>query len=207
MTVTLLLVVINVLISWQAFQRPGMMDKLKHWPYQEKKGSEYFRLLSGMFLHGDYIHLALNMYALYSFGTLVEDQFVSLFGAAGGRIFYLLLYLLAGLFANLMTYHKHQDHSGFASVGASGAVSGVMFAFVIFYPWVKLLLFYIIPIPGVIASILFLLYSSYAARKGHGYIDHTAHFWGAVFGFVFTILLKPALFQFFIKQISSGISF
>jgi len=207
MTVTLLLVAINVIISWQAFQKPAMLEKLKHWPYIEKKGSEYFRLISGMFLHGDYIHLALNIYALYSFGTLVEDQFVSIFGAAAGRIFYLLLYLLSGIFANLMTYYKHQDHPAFASVGASGAVSGVMFAFVIFYPLATLYLFYVIPIPGVIASVLFLLYSSYAARKGHGMIDHTAHFWGAVFGFVFTLLLKPALFQYFISQISEGLPF
>lgn len=206
MSITILLVALNVIISWQAFQRGGMMEKLKHWPYIEKRGSEYFRLVSGMFLHGDYIHLALNMYALYSFGTLVENQFVALFGDAMGRIWYLLMYLLSGIFANLMTYHKHQDQPSFASVGASGAVSGVMFAFVIFYPWAKLLLFYVLPIPGVIASLLFLFYSSYAARKGHGFIDHTAHFWGAVFGFVFTILLKPSLFQYFINEISTGIS-
>ena len=207
MTVTLLLVIANVIISWQAFQRHDILEKLKHWPYAEKRNHEYSRLLTGIFLHGDYIHLALNMYALYSFGTLVEHQFEALFGGTGGKILYLAMYLLSGVFANLMTYHKHQDQPGFASVGASGAVSGIMLSFVIFYPWVKLLLFYIIPIPGILASLLFLLYSSYAARKGHGFIDHTAHFWGAVFGFAFTFLLKPALFLYFINEVVSGISF
>ncbi len=203
MTITLALILLNVIISWQAFQRPDILEKLKHYPYREKRNREYARLMTGTFVHGDWIHLAFNMYALYSFGTILESTFINIFDPLKGRIYYLIVYLLSGLFANLMTYHKHEDQAGFASVGASGSVSGIMFSFIIFYPWIELLLFYVIPIPGVVASVLYLLYSSYAARKGHGYIDHTAHFWGAVAGFVLTILFKPQLWNLFITEVLS----
>ncbi|MEP7269675.1 MAG: rhomboid family intramembrane serine protease [Saprospiraceae bacterium] len=203
MSVTIVLIIINVLISWQALQRADLLDRLKHWPYAEKRNNEYSRLITGTFVHGSTMHLLFNMYALYTFGEILENQFVALFGNIPGRINYLLVYLVSGVFANMMTFHRHQDDAGFASVGASGSVSGIMFSFVIFYPWVQLLLFFVIPIPGVIASVLFLIYSSYAAKSGHGMIDHIAHFWGAVAGFGMTILFKPSLFNFFIEQIMS----
>ncbi len=203
MSITIILILLNVIISWQAFQRHEILDKLKHFPYAEKRNNEFSRLITGTFVHGDWIHLAFNMYALYSFGTILESQFVDLFEPTKGRIYYLIVYLVSGLLANLVTYHKQQDNSSFASVGASGSVSGIMFSFIIFYPWIELLLFYVIPIPGVIASILYLVYSSYAAKKGHGFIDHTAHFWGAVAGFMLTIAFKPALWNYFIAEVMS----
>lgn len=205
MSVTILIIAVNVILSWQAFSRHDMFEKLKHWPYAEKRNKEYLRLLSGTFLHGDMMHLIFNMYALYTFGTLVETQYVDHFGITTGRINYILLYLVSGVFANIMTYHKHQDHAQFASVGASGSVSGIMFSFIIFYPWAELLLFFVIPIPGIIAAVLYLIYSSYAAKKGHGMIDHTAHFWGAVAGFVLTILFKPALLNYFVNHLMSNL--
>jgi membrane associated rhomboid family serine protease len=201
MSITLLLIIITGWISYQAFQREDFFSKLKHWPYAEKRNSEYSRLLTGILIHGDMVHLLFNLFALYSFGTLVELHFGGLFGSLQGRLYYLILYLLSGLIANLMTYHKYQDHAGWASVGASGSVSGVMFAFIVFEPWSQLLLFFIIPIPGVLAAILYLVYSSYAAKKGHGMIDHVAHFWGAVTGFILTILFKPSLLNYFIQEI------
>ena len=203
MTVTLIIIILNVLISMQGFSRPDILEKLKHYPYAEKRNREWSRLITGTFVHGDWMHLAFNMYALYSFGTALENQFVNIFENTKGRIYYLIVYLVSGLFANLVTYHKHQDQAGFASVGASGSVSGIMFSFIIFYPWVQLLLFYVIPIPGVLAALLYLAYSTYAARKGQGYIDHTAHFWGAISGFVLTLLMKPSLWNDFISEVMS----
>lgn len=205
MSVTIILIALNVLISYQAFQRHDMLDKLKHWPYAEKRSQEFSRILTGTFVHGDMMHLIFNMYALYSFGSILESEFTELFGTTRGRVFYLIMYLVSGIIANVFTYFKHQDNSSFASVGASGSVSGVMFSFIIFHPMAKLLLFFVIPIPGVIAAVLYLVYSSYAAKKGHGIIDHTAHFWGAVAGFVITILFKPELFSYFIQQITSAL--
>ncbi|MEP7324029.1 MAG: rhomboid family intramembrane serine protease [Saprospiraceae bacterium] len=204
MTVTLALIILNALISWQAFQRTDILEKLKHYPYAEKRVREWSRLITGTFVHGDWMHLAFNMYALYSFGEALENKFIDNFGSTSGRVFYLLVYLLSGLLANLVTYHKQQDNPGFASVGASGSVSGVLFSFIIFYPLAKLLLFYIIPIPGILAAILYLIYSTYAGKKGQGNIDHTAHFWGAISGFVLTLALKPALWNEFIELIKQG---
>ncbi len=201
MTVTIALIALNALISWQAFSNHAMLDKLKHYPYIESHRHEWVRMLTGTFVHGDIAHLLFNMYALYGFGTQVEYTYMDVFGNVQGRIFYLLMYLLSGCLANLMTYFANKENPSFASVGASGAVSAVMFAFVIFYPWQKFLLFYIIPIPGIIATVLYLIYSSYAARQGKGIIDHRAHFWGAVFGFLITIILKPSLFGYFINEV------
>jgi membrane associated rhomboid family serine protease len=203
MTVTLAIIIVNVLVSMQALSNPTILEKLKHYPYAEKRTGEWSRILTGTFVHGSWVHLAFNMYALYSFGTALEYQFAGIFGNTRGRVFYLLVYLLSGLLANMVTYHRHQDHAGFASVGASGSVSGIMFAYIIFDPWVMLYLFYVIPLPGVLAAILFLVYSTYAGRKGQGYIDHTAHFWGAVTGFALTIALKPELWNIFVQELMS----
>ena len=202
MSVTIVIIILNVLISWQAFQNHDLLQKLKQWPFAEKKNSEYYRILSGTFVHGDWMHLAFNMYALYSFGTILEYQFQEVFGQLNGRVFYVVLYLVSGILANLMTYFHKNDNPQFASVGASGSVSGIMFSFIIFYPWVQLLLFYVIPIPGVIAAVLYLIYSTYSARKGGGIIDHTAHLWGAVTGFALTILFRPTLWTDFIQMVS-----
>ena len=135
MSVTIVIIILNVLISWQAFQNHDLLQKLKHWPFAEKKNSEYYRILSGTFVHGDWMHLAFNMYALYSFGTILEYQFQEVFGQLNGRVFYVVLYLVSGILANLMTYFQKNDNPQFASVGASGSVSGIMFSFIIFYPW------------------------------------------------------------------------
>ena len=207
MSLTLILIIVTVLISWPAFSNQEMFVKLMHYPYGELRSKEYYRFLTSVFLHGSTMHLFINMFVLYQFGTAVEGYFVIQFGEGLGRTYYLLLYLLSGIFGDIPTYFKHKNNQMFSSVGASGAVSGIMLAFVIFNPWSMLLLFFIIPMPAFVAAVLYLVYSSWASNKGGDRIDHEAHFWGAVFGFWFTIALKPGLFSSFLDKLIGGFPF
>jgi membrane associated rhomboid family serine protease len=202
MTVTILLIALTVLISWQSFNNRDMFYKLLHSPYLEARNREYYRFLTSMFVHGNWLHLGINMFVLYQFGTIVENYFVQLFGPLNGRINFILLYILAGITGDIPTFFKHKDSYSFSSVGASGAVSGILFAYVLFNPWAMLLLFFIIPVPAIIAAILYLVYSSYASKNSADLIDHDAHFYGAVFGAIFTIALKPSLLTLFLSQLS-----
>lgn len=207
MSITLIIVILSCLISYQAFQNQDLFLKLKHYPYQEDRSGEYYRMLTSGFVHANWLHLGVNMYVLWIFGEAVESRFSMEFGLFWGRTLFVLLYIATIVLANIPTLLKHRGNYAFASVGASGAVSGIVFAFILFYPWAGLLLFFIIPMPAIVAGILFLVYSSYASRQGHGNIDHDAHLFGAVSGFLLTLALKPSLFFNFLEQLGQGLPF
>lgn len=201
-SITLLIILFTCLISYQGFNRYDVIDRLKHHPVREVNGKEWYRMLTSGFIHADWIHLLVNMYVLYSFGEYIEDYIVRGFGEMQGRIIYVILYLLNILLANLPTTFRHRDHPGFSSIGASGAVSGIVFMFILLQPWATLTLFFIIPVPAVIVGIGYLVYSSWAARQGHGRLDHSAHFAGAIGGMLMLILLKKEVVtDFFYKLI------
>ena len=201
MSITLLLVIVTGLISYQAFNDGLLKSKLLHRPYLENHDKEYHRLLTHGFIHADWTHLLINMYVLYIFGEFVERNFIGIFGEMQGRLFYVLLYLSTIVAAAIPTHLKHKNNSYYAALGASGATSGILFAFILFRPWAELLLFFLIPCPAVVAAILYLVYSSWASKNARDNIGHDAHFYGAVFGFLFTIALKPELFSYFLDQV------
>ncbi|MBK9012731.1 MAG: rhomboid family intramembrane serine protease [Saprospiraceae bacterium] len=204
-TVTLVIIVITAIVSWLALSNRDLFLKFMHYPYEEHRDKEFYRWVTSVFLHGSWMHLAINMFVLWSFGTFIESVFVELFGATMGRINFAALYLLSGVFADIPTYIKHKNNQSFSSVGASGATSGIMFAFALLLPWEKIYLFGVLPIPAIVAAVLYLVYSSYSSRQEAGSrIDHEAHFWGAVFGFAFTVALKPSLFTSFLSQVVGG---
>jgi len=147
------------------------------------------------------------MFVFYMFGDQIERQFLATFGEAMGRLNFLMLYLLTIVFANIPTFLTHKDNAYFSSVGASGAVSGIVFVYILFYPWARLYLFLVIPCPAIIAGVLYLVYSSYAAKKGGDNIDHLAHFGGAIFGMVFALILDPSLFNHFLHQLTQNAPF
>ncbi|MBI5917440.1 MAG: rhomboid family intramembrane serine protease [Bacteroidetes bacterium] len=208
MSATLVIIVVTGLVSWLAFNKRELFYQFMHFPFQEKRDREFYRWLTSVFLHGSWLHLAINMFVLWSFGTVIEDKLVEIFGEVMGRVNFVALYLFSGVFADIPTYLKHRDNQSFSSVGASGATSGVMFAYVLFLPWKEIYLFGAIPIPAIVAAILYLVYSSYSSYKDKGSrIDHEAHFWGAVFGFFFVVALKPELFSMFLKKIVEGLPF
>jgi membrane associated rhomboid family serine protease len=147
------------------------------------------------------MHLIFNMLTLYFFGDYVEEWFAALFPDFG-KTLYITFYVAAIVAASSATFQKYRNTSSFASIGASGAVAAVLFACILLNPTIGIMMFFIpIPIPGFIFGALYLWYSSYAAKRGGDNIDHTAHFFGAVFGFFFPLLLKPSLFLDFVEQL------
>ena len=191
-SLTLILVVMTVLISMQAFNRVDMKRKLLMHPYSVKRNKEYYRFLSHGFIHADYMHLIVNMYVLYIFGENIEAYFNFSFGAVNGRLLFLLLYIGAILAGAIPAYLKHQNNVVYSALGASGGTSGIVFAFIVFNPWQW---FIFPPLPALFMGIAYLWYSSYMAKQGRDNIGHDAHFWGAVYGFILTIGLLIILNQ------------
>ena len=204
MSLTLIIIVITGLVSYQALNNRNLFNQLKHYPYSEARNKEYHRFLSSGFVHGSIMHLALNMYVLYMFGTEIEKDFLVFFGETMGRINFLLVYLLTIVFADIPTFLKHKNNPQFASVGASGAISGILFIFILLNPWRELGIMLVIPCPAIIAGIAYLIYSSWASKNTNDMIDHDAHFFGAVFGLLFVLVLKPGLFSLFLDRLMNN---
>lgn len=203
LSVTLVLIIVTALISIQAFSRHDMIHRLKHHPYSEVRNGEWYRLLTSGFVHGGWIHLLVNMFVLYFFGEYIERVFTGFWGDTTGRILFVVMYLLAIMAGDLPSLIRHRDNPGYASIGASGAVSAIVFIFILLNPWDMLYLYAIIPIPAIIAGIAYLWYSSWASRNRHDGIDHQAHFYGALFGVLFMIVLKPELIGHFLRSVAS----
>ena len=199
--ITYIILGFTVLISMWALNDHNIFHKLKHWPYAEARRNEHYRWLTGGLLHGDYTHLIFNMMTLYFFGPLLERCFDQIFPGIS-KVMFLLFYILAIVAASSATYVKYRDNPHFASIGASGATAAVLFACVLFIPTIGIMMFFIpIPIPGFIFAVLYLWYSAYAANRGGDNIDHTAHYYGALFGFIFPLVFKPSLLLSFFAQI------
>ncbi len=204
MSITLLIIVLTCITSIAAFNNENIKQQLIFSPYIIKRKKDWFRFLSSGFLHSDWMHLFFNMYVLFLFGKTTEAYFMRTFDNAGATL-YILLYTIAISLSEVYSYFQHQDNPGYASLGASGAVSAVVFASILFQPLNKIgIIFFPIGIPGFIFGILYLLYSMYMARNANDNVGHNAHFYGAVFGFLFPVVLKPELFMEFMQQISYG---
>lgn len=200
LSVTLVIVIVTALVSIQGFSKPGIVDKLKHYPYREMRNGEWYRLITSGFVHGGWLHLLINMFVLYEFGRIIEAHFLLLFGADWGRPVFVVFYLLAIVAGDSPTLFRQKDNPAYASIGASGAVSAVIFVFILFYPWELLYLYAILPIPAIVAGIGYLVYSSWASKRMNDNIDHLAHFYGAVFGVLFVIVLRPEMIRVFIEK-------
>ena len=195
MSLTTILCIIIGLVSYQSFEKPVLFHKLKHHPYSEHREKEYHRWITSIFVHGDYSHLFINLFVLWQIGTSVEIEFMNLFGEKG-RVYYLLLFFLSGVFADLPTFFKYKDNEVFASVGASGAVAGVLMAYVLFWPWEW---FIFPPLPGFLLGIGYIWYSSWAEKNTRGRINHSAHLYGALFGLWFTITIGEGVLTNFLE--------
>jgi membrane associated rhomboid family serine protease len=191
MSITILIIIATVLVSYLGFQNHEVIEKCKNYPYAEAQKGEYFRMLTGGFLHGDWVHCGVNMFVLWSFGSLVERYFSLYFGL--GATLYLVFYLVAIVAADIPGYFKHQNNPYFSSVGASGAVSAITFASILFSPTSQILIYGILPVPAWVFGGVYLAYTSWAERNKSDNIDHSAHFGGAVFGFLAPIVLDFAI--------------
>jgi membrane associated rhomboid family serine protease len=201
MSVTYLIIAVSIILSFFSFQNPMLFHQLKHWPYAEKRQNEYYRLLTSGFIHGSWMHLLINMFVLFQFGSIVEYRFSQQFGVIMGMVNYSMLYIATLVLADIPTLFKHKNNPSYAAVGASGAVSGIVFAYILFDPWTLLFLYAIIPIPGIVAGVLYLIYSSWASKNSRDNIDHDAHFYGAVVGISITILMHPPYLWRFIEKL------
>ncbi len=202
--VTYLIIVLTSITSVFAFYNRGLFDKLLFDPYRIQHMNQYYRFITHGFVHADWMHLIINMFVLLSFGRIVEQAFLILTGASKGIYYFVLLYLGGLLLSSTPSFGKHKNNAWYTAVGASGAVSAVLFSSIVISP-LSGIRFIFLPfnIPAFIFGILYLIYSAYMARKAQDNIGHDAHFWGAVFGFIFTIVIKPALLISFIKQLTS----
>jgi membrane associated rhomboid family serine protease len=206
-SLTLAIVVITVLTSMSAFNNSATLQKMIFSPYWIKRRKEYHRFITSGFIHGSWMHLLFNMFVLHSFGSSTEMYFGEIFGGMG-KWLYIIMYLTAIVISEIYSYFKHQDNPNYASLGASGAVSAVVFASILINPWVGVvfIFFPFFPIPGFVIGILYLIYSAYMAKKGSDNIGHYAHFFGAIFGFIFPVLFKPQLIIHFFNEIIQGLS-
>ena len=183
--ITLIIIVATVIVSMKGFKDYGFFDKYKFQVSRIKSGEKY-RMFSSGLLHADWIHLFFNMYALYLFGNIV--------GANFGNSNYLMIYLGSLLTGSMYSLYYNKDKPYYSAIGASGAVSGIVFSAVLLYPHMTLTLFPIpLPMPGYVFGIGYLLYSIYGMKKSLGNIGHSAHLGGAIGGFVLTLLLRPTL--------------
>lgn len=197
---TIIIIAITALVSIITFSRPDLMDKLQFNASKVVHKHEYYRLFSHGFVHANWEHLIVNMIVLFSFGRAIEMYFEYGFGRMASAYF-LILYFGGMLVSNLYALYKHRNNFYYNAVGASGAVSAVLFAAIFFEPWNPIYFFGVLPIPGIVFAGLYLAYSYYMGRKQNDNVAHDAHFLGAVFGFVFPILLNSSLFQRFMDKL------
>ena len=199
-SLSFLIMAVTVGISLLAWQKPAWMDAMTMSPYRINKKQEYWRFLTSGFIHADFTHLFFNLFSFYFFGTQLEYIFSIIFPGIGGYVF-MLFYLLAILVADLPTYFKQRNNHYFNSLGASGAVSAVIFAGIMFFPTEKIYLFGIVGIPGFIYAGLFTWYSIAMDRRGRDYVNHSAHLYGGLFGVLFITLTRPSTWIEFVQQI------
>ncbi len=194
---TLIIIVITAIVSLVALSNRTVMNRLIMWPPAMQRG-QYDRFITYGFVHADGTHLLFNMFTLFFFGRAIENFYRPYFGGLG----FVLFYLAALVVSMLPSYLKHKDDSNYLSLGASGAVSAVLFAYILFAPW-NLIFVFFIPVPAIIYAALYTAYSVYAAKRGQDNINHSAHLWGAAFGVIATIAIEPALMQRFIAKLLS----
>ncbi len=208
MNITVVIVVVTCIISFLAFSNQRVIDSLIFNPPAIHNRNEWYRFFTCGLIHADIMHLAFNMFSFYVFGRLVENTFIEIFGAQG-PLLYAIMYIAALGACLVPTYTQHKENYGYRSLGASGAVSAVVFAGILLYPTLGISLIIIpIPIPGFIFGPLYLIITAYLSKRGGSYINHSAHFWGALFGIAFLIVASFALsdfnpISFFVKQVRS----
>lgn len=196
MNVNLLLILLTSVTSVLAFSNTIMFDKLKLNAYRVYHNKEVWRMFSSGFLHAGYIHLFFNMWVLFMFGEPIEEFFISLYNnELKGKLIYLIFYLTALPVSSIFSVEKNKNDIFYNAVGASGAVTAVLFAFIILSPFSSLYLMFIpIPIPAIVFGILYLIYTVYMGKRGTDNIGHDAHFFGAMYGIAFIGFTYPEAF-------------
>lgn len=196
LSMTMVIIIITCILSIGGFSNIKMINDLVFWPPMVKQRHQYYRFISSGFIHADWMHLLFNMITFYSFGQVMEFFFVAKIGKAG----YLLFYLGGIILSELPSYIKHINNYQYRSLGASGAVSAILFSFILLAPWQTLYVFFF-PLPAIVFAILYFIYTAYMNKKGGDFINHSAHLWGGIYGILFTIILDPGVIVHFLQQL------
>lgn len=201
MEISYFIIVVTCIISILCFRDATLFDKLKFNAYDVRHSNQWYRFFSYGFLHANWVHLFINMFVLLSFGEFVEKRFHAIFPDKY-ILYYILLYVGGILISIMPAYGKHKNDVFYNSVGASGAVSAVVFSSIILYPLGKISLFFIpIGIPSPLFGVLYIIYELYMSKRAKDNIGHDAHLWGAIFGVIYTIALRPSLAKDFFTMI------
>lgn len=203
MSVTLILIIITVAISFYAWQNESLMHKWIFQPYAVQRDNSWYRFLTSGFLHADMTHLFFNMFTFFFFGQAVERTFQAIFGSQTGILLYLLVYIGGIIVSDIPTFFKHRNDPPYRALGASGGVASVVFSSILFYPTQDICLYGLLCIPGFILGVLYVMYSYFSGKKMGDNINHDAHLYGAVYGFVLSLVLVPAALPSFVQQIGS----
>lgn len=189
--VTLALLAINIILSLVAMNNQEVLSKMIMWPYGVKRYKQLYRFVSSGFIHADYFHLFFNMFTLFFFGKAVELYF-SHYGL-GGNIAYVALYFGGLIASDIPTYFRQRDNYNYHSLGASGAVSAVVFAAIVFSPWSSIYIYGALKLSALLYAVLYIIFCVYMSKRGGDNINHDAHLWGSLFGLGFTVALIAAM--------------
>lgn len=202
MSVSLIIIALTVGLSLLAFQNAAFFEKALFRPYLMKHHNEWWRWISSGFIHLDYGHLFVNMLSFYFFGAYVESAFGVITESSNG-IMFLIFYLSAIVVSGMYDYNRHQDQYAYSALGASGAVSAVIFSYVMFDPFGSIYLYFFIKLPAWMFGLLYLFYEYYMGKKQMDNIGHNAHFFGAVYGLLFPVIIHPATGLAFVQKFAA----
>ncbi|MCH5598780.1 rhomboid family intramembrane serine protease [Niabella ginsengisoli] len=188
-SITLVITAITVIVSLLGFNSQKVIEDLIFYGPAISKRNQYYRFITCGFIHADFMHLAFNMLAFYTFGIGLEKGLFAnpdIFGNEA-PFYFIMLYIGGLIISSVPDYFKHKDDYHFRSLGASGAVSAIIFSCIVLYPTMQISFFFI-PIRGWIFGLIYLGISAYLNKQGGGNINHGAHLWGAIFGIAYTLL-------------------
>ncbi|KAB7771360.1 rhomboid family intramembrane serine protease [Xanthomonas maliensis] len=197
--ITIVLIAITAIVSWMAFNNRKLADRLVLWPPAIDRHRQYDRLVAYGFIHADLGHLIFNMVTLFFFGRYIEGVMADLTGTV---LTYPLFYLGALVVSILPSYLKNQKNPNYMSLGASGAVSAVLFAFILLQPW-SIILVLFVPMPAILYAVFYVGYSIWMDKRGGDNINHSAHLAGAAFGVMFMLFMEPRVLQVFLQQLAN----
>ncbi len=204
MAATITIIIITALVSILCFTGTLPVRSLMFNAWEVWHDRKWYQMITHGLVHGGWGHLIFNMLTLFFFGEVVEQYFAVAFGGTAGIILYVVLYVTAIAVSSIWDLVKHRNDPGYCAVGASGAVSAILFASILFEPKMGIYIYFIpIPIPGYVFAPLYLLYCWWMAKRGTDNIGHTAHFWGAVYGLLFPLACNPAIFGHFLAQLGA----
>ncbi len=188
----IIMIVTSALSLYALYLNNDILKKFILHPYSLVRDNKYHTIITSSFLHGDFFHLLFNMISFYFFAPQIEYWI--------GTTNFLIIYFGSMIIADIPTIIKHKNNYNYYSLGASGAVSGIIYSFIVFKPYGLIFAFFI-PMPAIVFAILFLIYGWWMERRGMDFINHSAHNWGAIAGFIITLLIIPGALTHFINQL------